>query len=198
MSHLNWVLASGNPGKLGELRTILAPYPVELVSLAQMGIDAEAPETADSFMGNALMKAEFYYQRLHMPVLADDSGLVIDALAGAPGVHSARFGGFATHAEKRTHVLHLMRDIPPAKRTARFACAAVYWDGQRCEKSLAHVDGFITLAERGSLGFGYDPIFCLEWGGATTAELGPAEKNAISHRGKAFRELVLNVLGQQS
>ncbi|MCB1041321.1 MAG: RdgB/HAM1 family non-canonical purine NTP pyrophosphatase [Acidobacteria bacterium] len=194
---MKWLLASGNPGKLRELRQILKPYELELCSLADLGLLADAPETGNTFLENARQKAIYYFQWAKIPVVADDSGLEIDALNGAPGIHSARFGGFATHAEKRRYVLQLMADVEDEHRTGRFACAAVYFDGKNMLQSFATVEGYIGHEERGNKGFGYDPIFHPQWLGPTLAELDGDEKNAFSHRGKAFRELVRQVMAAQ-
>jgi len=194
MAELTWLLATGNRGKLRELHAILAPYGVDLVGLDDMQIAADSPETADSFLGNAIQKAQYYYRQAKCPVLADDSGLEVDALNGLPGIHSARFGGFETHAKKRRYLLDLLHGVESDYRSARFCCAAVYYDGRQIHQAQATVEGFITLEERGSGGFGYDPIFQCEWGGPTMAEIDAAEKHRLSHRGKAFRLLMERIL----
>ncbi len=198
MAALKWLLASGNPGKLREFRQILAPYGRELVSLADLDLPADAPETGETFHENAVMKAAYYQKATGYATIADDSGLVIDALGGRPGVFSARFGGFATHDEKRAYVLSLMHDVPQRDRTARFACVSVYDDGVRCLSAYATVEGFITLSEQGTQGFGYDAIFCPKWGGPTMAQLDSDTKNSLSHRGKALSQLVNQVMDSHS
>jgi len=186
MAALNWLIATGNKGKLAELSRILKPFAVSLKTLADMKVPADCPETGETFLENAIQKARYYHTRAGIPVWADDSGLEIDALQGAPGIHSARFGGFPTHAEKRKHVLDLLADTPSESRSARFQCAAVFFDGHRFLSCQASLEGFIGFEERGDLGFGYDPIFHPNLDGPTMAEIEMSEKNRISHRGKAF------------
>ena len=190
MDSLRWLLATRNPGKVRELRQILAETPIELVGLDSLGIEEESPETGTSFLENAMQKARFYFERAHLPTLADDSGLEVDALGGAPGIHSARFGGFATHAEKRAYLLGLMAEIPRELRTARFMCAAVYYDGKSFLSAEGSQEGYIGERGVGDGGFGYDPIFHAEPDGPSNAQLEAAVKNARSHRGKAFRQLI--------
>ena len=190
-----WLLATGNEGKVRELRRLLTGYPVKAIGLADMNLKAEAPETGDTFLENARQKAEWYWQRASIPVLADDSGLEVDALDGAPGIYSARFGGFETHAEKNSHLLQLVREVPPSERTARFRCAAVYFDGDRSLHAQGTLEGWIDFAPRGEGGFGYDPIFLLQPEGPTLAQISPEEKNRISHRARAFTDLLDQLLG---
>lgn len=196
MGSITWLLATRNAGKLRELRAILATFPIEVVGLDDVGVTEEAPETGRTFLGNAMQKAYFYWNRhgRQLPVLADDSGLEVDALNGSPGIHSARFGGFASSAEKVDYLLGLMTDVPDEYRTARFRCAAVYFDGWRYLSAQQSLEGYLTFTPQGSDGFGYDPIFRVGENGPTLAEISLAEKNAISHRGKAFKELVRGVL----
>lgn len=196
MGSITWLLATRNAGKIKELRAILAPFPIEVVGLDDVGTSEEAPETGHTFLGNAMQKAHFYWNRVgrQLPVLADDSGLEVDALNGSPGIHSARFGGFATSAEKNHYLLGLLADVPDEYRTARFRCAAVYYDGWRYLSAQQSLEGYLTQAPQGAGGFGYDPIFRVGEHGPTLAEIPLAEKNAISHRGKAFKELVRGVL----
>lgn len=183
------VLATRNPGKLEELRRILAPYGIELVGLEP---DFEpGPETAPDFAGNALAKAREASMHTGLPCVADDSGLAVDALNGMPGVLSARWAG--RHGDDIANLellLGQVADVPDDRRTARFVCAAaaVLPDGRELlvEETM---EGRIIGAPRGSNGFGYDPIFVPDGESRTTAELPSAEKDAISHRGKAFRAL---------
>ena len=195
MSSLTWLLATHNQGKLRELRRVMAEYPIKIVCLDDLGIEDESPETGKTFVENALQKAMFYYKKAGgMPVLADDSGLEVDALNGAPGIHSARFGGFPTHAEKCAYLLGLLGDVDADYRTARFRCAAVYYDGTRSLDVQGSLEGYIGTQPIGDLGFGYDPIFHPELDGLSLGQIPMEEKNKISHRGKAFRHLVENLL----
>ncbi|MCB1053329.1 MAG: non-canonical purine NTP pyrophosphatase, partial [Acidobacteria bacterium] len=136
------LMATGNPGKVEELTALLAPFGVELVCLKDLALPADCPETGESFLENSKQKA-FYYQRLSgLPVVADDSGLEVDALGGAPGIHSARFGGLETHMEKRRYLLDLLKSVEPEYRTARFCCAAVFFDGRTYLSAEATIEGF--------------------------------------------------------
>ncbi|MBK5305775.1 MAG: RdgB/HAM1 family non-canonical purine NTP pyrophosphatase [Frankiaceae bacterium] len=183
------VLATRNPGKIEELRRILAPYGIELVGLKP---DFEpGPETAPDFAGNALTKAREAAAHTGLPCVADDSGLAVDALNGMPGVLSARWAG--RHGDDLANLellLGQIADVPDERRTARFVCAAAAFlpDGRELvvEETM---EGRIIDAPRGTNGFGYDPIFVPDGETRTSAELTSAEKDAISHRGKAFRAL---------
>lgn len=183
------VLATRNAGKIEELQRILAPYGVDLV-----GLDPDfepGPETAPDFRGNALAKAREACQHTGLPAVADDSGLAVDALNGMPGILSARWAG--RHGDDLANlelVLGQVADVAAERRTARFVCAAaaVLPGGRELvvEESL---EGRIIDAPRGTNGFGYDPVFVPDGETRTSAELSSAEKDAISHRGKAFRAL---------
>jgi XTP/dITP diphosphohydrolase len=183
------VLATRNPGKVRELARILG----EQVSLA--GLDTfpgapDVPETGATFEENALLKARAVAAYTHLPAVADDSGLCVDALNGMPGVLSARWAG--THGDDRANlnlVLAQIADVPDARRGARFVCAAALVDGTREVVVTGSLAGRLTRAPRGSGGFGYDPIFLPDGFGLTTAEMTPEAKDAISHRGRAFRAL---------
>jgi XTP/dITP diphosphohydrolase len=182
------VLATRNAHKVTELRRILEGTGVELVS----GIDLEIPdvvETGETFAENALLKAEACMWATGLPAVADDSGLVVDALDGDPGVRSARYAG--GHGDDEAN-LRLVLDTlgASAQRSARFVCVAalVVPDGQRITEE-GTMEGVITDAPKGDGGFGYDPIFVAAGEQRTNAELTPAEKDAISHRGAAFRAL---------
>jgi XTP/dITP diphosphohydrolase len=187
---MKWLLATHNQGKIRELRRILEGLPVSVQGLAETGIEEESPETGNSFMENALQKARFYWKLFGGPVLADDSGLEVDALNGAPGIHSSRFGGFPTHAEKCAYLLGLLSEVPPPSRSARFCCAAVYYDGKETITALGTLEGYIGQTPEGDGGFGYDPVFRVDLNGPTLAQISAEEKNKISHRAKAFRELI--------
>ena len=183
------VLATRNAGKIAELQRILAAYGVDLV-----GLDpdfAPGPETAPDFRGNALAKAREAAAHTGLPAVADDSGLAVDALNGMPGILSARWAG--RHGDDVANLellLGQIADVPAERRTARFVCAAAaVLPGGRELVVEESMEGRIIDAPRGTNGFGYDPIFVPEGLDRTSAELPSAEKDAISHRGKAFRAL---------
>jgi len=187
------LLASANQGKLRELRTILEGLPVELVGLAEAGLGEppEVEETGDTFLENALIKARAYAEWSGMAAVADDSGLEVDALGGAPGVRSARYAGpGASDQANLDRLLAALDGVPPERRTARFRCAAVLVDPEAGEwHAEAAWDGRILDTPRGSGGFGYDPVFLPDGWDQTSAEVDQATKDAASHRGKAFRAL---------
>jgi XTP/dITP diphosphohydrolase len=187
------LLASGNPGKLRELRAILRGMPVELVGLADAGAGEppEVAETGDTFLDNALEKARAYAAWSGMAAVADDSGLEVDALGGAPGVRSARYAGQgASDQANLDKLLAELDGVPPERRTARFRCAAVLVDRDLGEWHADGVwEGRLLRAPRGSGGFGYDPVFVPDGWEVTSAEVDPATKDAASHRGQAFRAL---------
>lgn len=185
------LLATKNAHKVGEINQILADYKLTLISLGDFPDYPEAPETSDTYIGNALQKAQYYSELTKMPCIADDSGLEIDYLDGAPGLHSSRFGGEnLPHAQKIQMVLELLKDVPKAKRSARFRCTAVAW-GLTPEplQFSATCEGLIATAPAGCGGFGYDPIFFTPQFNCTLSELSAQQKNAISHRGQAMRGL---------
>ncbi len=182
-------LASANPHKLEEIRAILAPFGFEPVGLDAWPDIDDLPETADTFEGNALMKARALAELKGVVAVADDSGLEVDALEGDPGVHSKRFTPEASHAANNVKLLRVLQGIE--ERSARFRCviALVTPEGQQALASGA-CEGRIGHELRGAGGFGYDPLFMpVETPGRSMAELSSAEKNAISHRGRAFRQL---------
>ena|SRR5512138_244467 len=190
---MHLVLATNNAGKLRELQTLLAPLAVDVVPQSQFTQEA-AEENGLSFVENAILKARHASRVAALPAIADDSGLEVDALHGAPGIYSARYAGSdATDQANNEKLLRELRDVAAVRRTARYRCALVYmrWDTDPypivCQASW---EGSIIDTPRGEGGFGYDPIFELPDRGLTAAELPPAEKNLISHRGKALRDLV--------
>ena len=187
------LLASANRGKLRELRTILHGLPVELVGLGEAGAGdpPEVEETGDSFLANALLKARAYAAWSGLAAVADDSGLEVDALGGAPGVRSARYAGpGAGDQANLDKLLTALTGVPPERRTARFRCAAVLVDPKAGEwHAEAAWEGRLLDAPRGSGGFGYDPVFLPDGWELTSAEVDQATKDAASHRGKAFRAL---------
>ena len=183
------VIASNNAGKLREIRAILAPFGLDAVSQKEAGFDAEVEETGTTFAENAALKAHAVHEALHCAVIADDSGLLVDALGGAPGVYSHRFAGEnATDAQRCEKLLELLKDTPAEKRTPRFQCVLCYVKAAGEEQFFSGVsEGVIETSPRGGNGFGYDPVFCV--GEQTMAEMTDAEKNQISHRGKALEQL---------
>ena len=188
---MRFVLASFNRDKLRELRDLLAPVGVELVPLGDFPGAEPPPETGATLEENALLKARAAVTHTQLPAIADDTGLEVDALAGRPGVNSARYAGpAATYADNVRKLLGELASVPPAGRAARFrtVCVACWPDGV---EFAAHgvLEGRIAAAPRGRGGFGYDPVFEVDATGRTLAELGEAEKNALSHRGQAARRL---------
>ncbi len=183
------LIASTNQHKVGEYRELLADLPFELVGLRDVGITDDVAETGTTFTENALIKAEAYSQRSGMITLADDSGIEIAALKGAPGIHSARYGG-VTGAAQLALVLKQLEGVPFYERMARFVCViAIAAPGQPTQTVAATLPGVVEFAPKGEHGFGYDPIFYLLEQGMTMAELPAAEKNRISHRAQALQKV---------
>ena len=185
------VLASGNSGKLGEITTILAGLEVEIIAQSELGV-TEADETGSTFVENALIKARHAALMTGLPAIADDSGLVVDALDGRPGVYSARYAGpKATDDENIGKLLDELEHVAEADRTASFHCYACYVSPDDSTSLIAEGrwDGRILRERRGETGFGYDPVFYDPECGRTAAELGAELKNARSHRGKALAAL---------
>jgi XTP/dITP diphosphohydrolase len=195
---LRIVLASGNAGKCREFQQVLQPAGIELVLQKSLGI-TDAEETGLSFVENAIIKARHAAKCSGMPALADDSGLEVDALNGAPGIYSARFSGSDATDERNNHkLLDLLRDIPDPQRTARFQCVLVLMRHDTDPTPLicqGTWPGRIIAQPRGDNGFGYDPLFFVESMNSTSAQLPPAVKNHISHRGQALA-LLLQTLPQ--
>jgi XTP/dITP diphosphohydrolase len=187
------VLATGNAGKLREMREILAPWQVDVRSLAEF-TESAADETGLTFVENALLKARFAAQAAGLPAIADDSGLEVDALRGAPGIHSARYAGpGCDDAANNARLLRELEAVPDAGRGARYRCAMVYlrWPEDPAPVvAQAAWEGRIGRTPRGNGGFGYDPLFLVDEGARSAAELAPADKNRRSHRGQALRALV--------
>lgn len=189
------VLATGNDHKLHELFAILEPQlpGLRLDQIAtSRDFDVEEPvEDQTTFRGNALVKARAYAKHTGLPAVADDSGLAVDILGGAPGIFSARWcGRHGDDAANLELLLNQLADVPQQYRGAKFACAAAFVEPDGFETvEYAEMRGRLLTSPRGEGGFGYDPIFRPEGYELTTAELSPAEKNAISHRGQAFRKL---------
>lgn len=190
------VFATGNAGKVKEIREIFADEKVEVVTMTEAGIDLEIEENGSSFLENAVIKARAVAALTDDIVMADDSGLVIDALHGEPGIYSARYMGHDTsYTEKNANLLHRLENIPEEERTARFVCAiaAILPDG-RLLTTEETMEGIIGYEEKGENGFGYDPIFYLPQLHHYSAELTPEQKNEISHRGKALRAMSKKLL----
>ena len=192
------VFATGNEHKLGEIKAILKDTAKEIISMKDAGVFTDADETGTTFEENALIKARAVADALRAKgdmedtvVLADDSGLVVDAMGGEPGIYSARFLGEDTpHSEKNKEILRRLEGVKDEDRSARFVCsvAAVFADGTE-DVVRETFEGRIGHEIAGKNGFGYDPIFFLPEYGCTSAELTPEQKNSISHRGKAIREM---------
>lgn len=187
------VLATGNAGKLKEISEMLAGLDFEIVSQNSLGI-TEAEETGISFAENALLKARHAAQLSGLPAIADDSGLEVDALHGAPGVYSARYAGpAATDADNNAKLLAALDGVPDSERGARFQCVMVYVGDARDPTPLicrGTWEGRILDAARGQNGFGYDPLFLVPERNCSSAELPPETKNRLSHRGQALRLLL--------
>ena len=186
------VAATGNPGKLAELRRLLDGSGWEVAAPSDFGVEPP-PEDGATFVENAILKARHAAGRTGRPALADDSGLIVDVLAGAPGVRSARFAGDrASDADNNRKLLHALAEVPDAARTARFHCAVAFLRGP-CDPvpliAQGTWEGRVLRAPRGSGGFGYDPLFLDPATGRSAAELTPPHKDALSHRGQALRAL---------
>ncbi len=206
------LLATGNAHKAAEMRAILADLPVELVNLSEIDPEhtiTEPEETGSTYLENALIKAKYYGQVTHMACLADDSGLEIEALDGAPGLFSHRFlSQCRTQAEKNERVLEILHNEPLEKRRAQFRCLCVIYGLDKLGVSTASKEyiqteatcpGHIAFEAYGQGGFGYDPIFMPDLGnGRHMAELSEKDKNKISHRGQAVRQAVRLLLEKRS
>ena len=206
---MEYIFATTNNGKMKEIRAIFGEYGLTVKSLSDIGLDGlNVEENGASFTENALIKARFYAEAMparlgQTAVLADDSGLAVDALGGRPGVYSARFLGADTpYTEKNNRIIEMLSDIPESERAARFVCAiACIFTGPGCGPAEftaeAAVEGIIAREPRGGGGFGYDPIFLLPEQNRTTAELAPEEKNRVSHRGLALRAMLEKIKNGQ-
>ena len=187
-----WVLASGNSGKLSEIQALLAPSSIEVLPQSEFGVES-IEETSNTFVENALLKARHVAAATSLPTIADDSGLVVDALAGAPGINSARFAGPDTQDyDNVTKLLALLEDVADEKRSAQFYCVIVALVAPQNPFPLIGSGiwpGLITRKPRGELGFGYDPVFFDPELKATAAELPSEVKNRVSHRGRALSEI---------
>lgn len=183
------ILASKNPHKLTELSAILSQHGFEIALESEYGLDIDVDETGTTFEENSLLKAEAVMKASGLPVLADDSGLMVDALDGAPGVYSARYGHKSSDGERTAFLLENMKDVADEKRTAKFVCVITcLWPDGRKIVARGECPGVITREVHGENGFGYDPVFYLPELGMTYAELPSEQKNAISHRARALQE----------
>ena len=182
------VFATTNEGKVKEIKEILKDFPIEVVSMKEMGITADIEENGTTFEENSLIKARALVKLTGLPALADDSGLEVDYLNGEPGIYSARYLGRDTDYDyKNNYIIDKLSGAKGEERSARFVCviSLVLPDGREfVERGV--VEGLIGYEQKGENGFGYDPIFYLPEYGKTSAELPPEEKNRISHRGKAL------------
>lgn len=185
------IIATQNKGKAKDFEAIFKPYGVEVLTLADVAPDMDVEETGTTFEENAILKAEAVAERLNKMVIADDSGLQIDALNGEPGVYSARYAGLEKSDEANMQkVLENLKDVPDEKRSARFYCAlAVAGPNMETKTFFGTCEGVILHEKRGTNGFGYDPIFYVTHLKKSMAELSPEEKGKISHRGNAIRKL---------
>ena len=191
------VLATSNPGKQRELQSLLAPLGYEVLLQSSLGI-AAPEETGSTFEANALLKARHAARAAALPALADDSGLEVDALGGRPGVYSARYAGAgASDAANNERLLAELEGLPPERRGARYRCVLAFVRGAEDPEPLlvsGAWDGRIGDSPRGSGGFGYDPLFIPAGLACTAAELPAAEKNRLSHRGKALQALLARLV----
>lgn len=193
------VLASNNLCKVREIGQMLAGFDMEVLPQSEFNTE-EIEETGLTFVENAILKARNAAEHAGLPAIADDSGLEVDALNGAPGIYSARFAGAdATDEQNLQKLLQDLKDVPQAERTARFQCLMVYMRHGADPTPLIFQgtwEGVITFAPKGESGFGYDPVFFVPTHNCTSAELPPETKNRLSHRGQALRALV-SALGHQ-
>ncbi len=183
------ILASKNQHKLTELSAILSQLGFEIALESEYGLDIDVEETGTTFEENSFLKADAVMKASGLPVLADDSGLMVDALDGAPGVYSARYGRKASDKERTAYLLENMKDVPEERRGAKFVCVitCLFPDGRKIV-ARGECPGVIARAPHGENGFGYDPVFYLPELGMTYAELPSEQKNAISHRARALQD----------
>ena len=183
------IFATRNKGKIKEVKDILTGTDFEIVSLLDLNDDEDIIENGNIFKENAIIKATHVFNKYKIPVMADDSGLVVNQLNGQPGVHSARYSGpNATDEQNNIKLIEELKQLPEP-HLAKYICSAVYYNGEKYLTAEGEEGGIITLYAKGANGFGYDPLFIPENYSLTMAELDPKEKNKISHRSKAFSEL---------
>lgn len=185
------VMGTRNPGKVRELTLLLEGLSWAVKGLGELPPVDDPVEDGDTFEANAIKKALYFSNCFGLAAIADDSGLVVDALGGEPGVHSARYAGDnATDADRNAKLLAALADVPEAERTARFVCCAAFAKpGAQPHTEMGVVEGRLLFAPRGYDGFGYDPLFVPGGYSRTFGELSPRDKMAVSHRGRAFRKL---------
>jgi len=191
------IVASNNKHKIEEIKDILSKFPLNIVSLKEAGIDVDVDETGSTFMENSFIKAsEIYNLAKDSMVLADDSGLSVEVLGGAPGVLSARFAGEHGNDKKNNQkLLELLKNYKPEERKAKFVCAMVLIKSStEIVKVQGEVEGIIIDEERGHNGFGYDPLFYVPQFNKTFAEMLGSEKNSISHRSRALEKLTMELV----
>ena len=192
------IIATHNSDKEKELKSVLDDFPVDVISLDQFPEIGEIEETGSTLYENAKLKADTVNKITNLPCLGDDTGLEVDALEGAPGVYSSRYAGEnVSYEDNVTKLLREMSSTPYEKRTAQFRTIIFYTDGERELYTQGEIKGYITEEQRGKNGFGYDPVFYIPDVKKTMAELTPAEKNKLSHRGQAmrkFRKLLLDFI----
>lgn len=183
------ILASKNQHKLTELSAILSQLGFEIALESEYGLDIDVEETGTTFEENSYLKAEAVMKASGLPVLADDSGLMVDALGGAPGVYSARYGHKSSDQARTAYLLENLKDVPEEKRAAKFVCVITcLWPDGRKIVARGECPGVIAFEPHGENGFGYDPVFYLPERKMTYAELPSEEKNAISHRARALQD----------
>ena len=185
---MEFIAATNNAHKLAEMRRILVRMGHTVLSQREAGVLLEPEETGTTFEENAAIKAQAICEACQKPTIADDSGLCVDALDGAPGVYSARYGHKSSDAERIAYLLENLKDVPAERRTAKFVCVITcLWPDDRRIVARGECPGQILFAPKGTGGFGYDPVFYLPELEKTYAELAPEEKNAISHRARALQ-----------
>ncbi len=189
------IIASNNKGKIREYKELLEPLGYDVISQSEAGVNIEAEETGKTFAENAAIKARAIYDLKKCAVLADDSGLAVDALGGEPGVYSARYGNLSSDKERCDLILEKLKGVPEGERGARFICAIHFIRPDGSEISVEGIcEGKIGFAPLGENGFGYDPIFM--YGDKSFAQVDAEFKNSVSHRGKALEKL-LQTLAQE-
>ena len=192
------ILASHNQDKLEELKRLLAPSGIDFVGMAEIGFDQEIEENGQSYKENAYLKAKAVHDYCQCPVLADDTGLSVDLLDGAPGLYTARFAGLESSYDDKIEALwQLLKPYPVESWTASFNCVLCFIDEREYYFS-AQIKGLILPEKRGEHGFGYDPVFYLPERDLTTAQMLPEEKNKISHRGQAMAKFLAFLAGRQA
>lgn len=195
---MRWVAATNNFNKLKEMRHILCPHGIEVLSLKDVGLDIRVTEDGNSFKENAVKKASEVYKCIKQPTLADDSGLMVDALGGRPGIYSARYAGEnASDDENNRKLLEELQDVPMGKRKAKYICVMVLiLNENNIYYGVGECEGYILEKPRGNNGFGYDPLFYLPALDSTFAEIPEMEKNCFSHRSIALKDLLIKIDGK--